>query len=157
MNYLDIKIYPNKSLTKSGLTILMAFFLLPALLIGSDFSIKGAWPVAGFLGLELLLIYCAFKVSFANNDIYEHITLDENEFKIVFYGRKQEIKSISIEPTWIKVDLGYLKNNSRFLSISSHGKKNLIGKFLSAYEMEIIAKKITYGLHMWKRKNYKTS
>ena len=55
------------------------------------------------------------------------------------------------------VDLGYLKNNSRFLSISSHGKKNLIGKFLSAYEMEIIAKKITYALHMWKRKNYKTS
>ena len=96
-------------------------------------------------------------MSFANNDIYEHITLDENEFKIVFYGRKQEIKSISIEPTWIKVDLGYLKNNSRFLSINSHGKKNLIGKFLSANEMEIIAKKITYGLHMWKRKNYKTS
>ena len=61
MNYLDIKIYPNKSLTKRGLTILMAFFLLPALLIGSYFSIKGAWPVAGFLGLELLLIYILDK------------------------------------------------------------------------------------------------
>ena len=157
MNYLDIKIYPNKSLTKRGLAILMAFFLLPVLLIGSYFSIKGAWPVAGFLGLELLFIYYAFKVSFANNEIYEHIILDEDKFKIVFYVRKQVIKSISIEPTWIKVNLGYLKNNSRFLSIRSHGKNNFIGRFLSANEMEIIAKKITYGLHKWKRKNYKTS
>ena len=153
MKYLDIKIYPSQSLSKKGLVIIMITFTLPAILIGAYFSLKGAWPVAGFFGLELLLIYFAFKICFYNNDIYEHILLDDEKFKIDFHDQKKLVKTISLEPTWIRVSLDHTKNNSEVLSISSHGNKNTIGKFLSPWEKKIIAEKITYSLYKRKTRN----
>ena len=62
--YLNIKIYPNQSLTPKGLLLLMFIIIIPASFIGITFYILGAWPVLGFMGLEVLLIYIAFKVIF---------------------------------------------------------------------------------------------
>ena len=62
--YLDIKIYRNQSLTTRGLYILMFFITIPASYIGISFYVLGAWPVLGFMGFEILLIYIAFKILF---------------------------------------------------------------------------------------------
>ena len=67
--YLDIKIYPNQSLTPKGLLLLMFLITIPASFIGITFFILGAWPVLGFMGLEVLLIYIAFKVLFYKTSI----------------------------------------------------------------------------------------
>ena len=46
---------------------------------GVAFLIIGAWPVFGFFGLDVVLIYWAFRVSFAERRDYERIELFEDE------------------------------------------------------------------------------
>ena len=82
--YLDIKVYPNQSLTYKGFFFLMLFITIPASYIGISFYIIGAWPVLGFMGLEIIFICMAFKVLFNRNKSYEHILLDKTKLK-VFY------------------------------------------------------------------------
>lgn len=153
IKYLDIKIYPNQSLSKKGFKILIFMFLLPAFLIGGYFSFLGAWPVAGFMGLEIFLIYFAFKISHFNNKIYEHIMLDEKELRISYHSHNTLIKTISLEPTWLKIQTYNNKVSSNILSIRSHGKENFIGKFLSSGERIIMAEKLRTGLNKWKNRN----
>ena len=151
IKYLDIKIYPSQSLGKTGFRVLMLVFMLPAFLIGIYFSFRGAWPVAGFLGLELLLIYLAFKISFISNKVFEHITLDEKILKICYHKQNKVVRTINLEPTWLKVQIN---NNPRpdRLALTSHGKVNIIGKYLSKEERAIVAEKIKNSLHNWKNR-----
>ena len=69
-NFLDIKIYPNQSLSPKGLIILMILITIPAGFIGIAFYLTGVWPVLGFMGLEIILIYVAFKILFNRNKFY---------------------------------------------------------------------------------------
>ena len=129
----------------------MLVFMLPAFMIGINFSFRGAWPVAGFLGLELLLIYLAFKISFISNRVSEHITLDEKILKICYHKQNKVVRTINLEPTWLKVQIN---NNPRpdRLALTSHGKENIIGKYLSTGERAIVAEKIKNSLHNWKNR-----
>ena len=90
--YLDIKVYPNQSLTYKGLLFLMFFITIPASYIGISFFIMGAWPVLGFMGLEIILIYVAFKVLFKRSESYEHILLDKDKLKIFYNKKKRNFK-----------------------------------------------------------------
>jgi len=151
IKYLDIKIYPSQSLGKTGFRILMLVLILPALLIGMYFYFRGAWPVAGFLGLELLLIYLAFKISFISNRVSEHIILDEKILKICYHKQSKIVKTINLEPTWLKVQLNNNPKPDR-LALTSHGKENIIGKYLSTEDRTIVAEKIKSSLHTWKNR-----
>ena len=99
--YLDIKIDPNQSLTLKGLLLLMFLIIIPASFIEITFFILGAWPVLGFMGLEVLLIYIAFKVLFYKNKFYEHIILDKEKLSIFFKKQNNTITKIKLEPTWL--------------------------------------------------------
>ena len=129
----------------------MLVFMLPAFLIGMYFYFRGAWPVAGFLGLETLLIYLAFKISFISSRVSEHITLDEQILKICYHKQNKVVSTINLEPTWLQVQIN---NNPRpdRLALTSHGKENIIGKYLSTEERAIVAEKIKNSLQNWKNR-----
>ena len=148
--YLDIKIYPNQSLTPKGLLLLMFFITVPASFIGITFFILGAWPVLGFMGLEVLLIYIAFKVLFYKNKFYEHIILDKEKLSIFFKKQNNTITKIELEPTWLQVQIENIYETEDMLTISSHGKKIILANFLIPEERVKLAKKIRYGLSEWK-------
>ena len=148
--YLDIKIYPNQSLTPKGLLLLMFLITIPASFIGITFFILGAWPVLGFMGLEVLLIYIAFKVLFYKNKFYEHIILDKEKLSIFFKKQNNTITKIELEPTWLQVQIENIYESEDMLTISSHGKKIILAKFLIPEERVKLAKKIRYGLSEWK-------
>ncbi len=148
--YLDIKIYPNQSLTPKGLLLLMFLITIPASFIGITFFILGAWPVLGFMGLEVLLIYIAFKVLFYKNKFYEHIILDKEKLSIFFKKQNNTITKIELEPTWLQVQIENIYESEDMLTISSHGKKIILANFLIPEERVKLAKKIRYGLSEWK-------
>ena len=103
--YLDIKVYPNQSLTYKGLFFLMLFITIPASYIGISFYFMGAWPVLGFMGLEIILIYIAFKILFKRSESYEHILLDKTKLKIFYNNKNKTLKEIELEPTWLQVKI----------------------------------------------------
>ena len=38
--------------------------------------LTGAWPVMGFFGLDVLLVYVAFKLNYRSGRLYETVELD---------------------------------------------------------------------------------
>ncbi|MAC40197.1 MAG: hypothetical protein CMJ05_00200 [Pelagibacterales bacterium] len=148
--YLDIKIYRNQSLTTRGLYILMFFITIPASYIGISFYVLGAWPVLGFMGFEILLIYIAFKILFYKNKFYEHIILDSEKLNILFKKKNKIIKKIELEPTWVQVKIEKIYENEDTLIVSSHGKKIILANYLIPEERLKLAGKIKSGLREWK-------
>ena len=63
----NITVLPYRSLSKKDLkTMLIVCFIFFS--IGIFFWSIGAWPVFGFLGLDVLCLYLAFKINYKNGN-----------------------------------------------------------------------------------------
>jgi uncharacterized membrane protein len=52
---------PHRSLSSTGFLIVMAALGGVSFVAGMVFLMLGAWPVFGFFGLDVLLVYWAFR------------------------------------------------------------------------------------------------
>ncbi len=55
---------PHRSLGRKGFIALMLVVCLVSALTGLKFYQLGAWPVMAFFGLDVLLIYGAFRLNY---------------------------------------------------------------------------------------------
>ena len=55
---------PHRSLCPTGFLMLMALLGGFSFVAGMVFLLAGAWPVFGFLGLDVLLVYWAFRANY---------------------------------------------------------------------------------------------
>ena len=68
-------LYPHRSLGPTGFLILMSAIGGVSFVTGMAFLLKGAWPVFGFFGLDVALIYAAFKLNYRSGRLYETVEL----------------------------------------------------------------------------------
>ena len=61
--YFDAVLHPHRSLGPRGFAILMGALGALSLISGIVFLSAGAWPVFGFFGLDVLIMYIAFTGS----------------------------------------------------------------------------------------------
>jgi uncharacterized membrane protein len=66
--HFDAVLYPHRSLSKTGLRWIIKALVTGCSLIGLLFFWLGAWPVLGFLRLDIVLIYGAFRMNSAPAD-----------------------------------------------------------------------------------------
>ena len=82
--YLDAVLEPPRSLSPSGFRRVMLALGGASLLLGIMFLSQGAYPVTGFLGLEILVVWAVFRRSFQAQTArtyavsYTHLTLPTN-------------------------------------------------------------------------------
>ena len=145
-----ISLYPYRSLNKTGFFILMFSLGFVSFVAGIIFMIKGAWPVFGFFGLDVLLVYIFFKINFKSGRKKEIIILTKNQLIIEVYDSKKILKKHSLDANWLKINLTKLKNEMNKLQISSKNKSIIIGSFLGYQEKISVAK----SLHKALKKNH---
>lgn len=78
----SVTLIPHRSLGPQGFFILMALICTISFATGMFFFIIGAWPVVGFLGLDVALIYGAFKWNYHTGKQREHIKIVDGELVI---------------------------------------------------------------------------
>ena len=78
----DAVLYPNRSLGRFGFHLLMAAIVLVSAAIGAAFVLAGAWPVTGFLGADVVLLYLAFRWNYRQGRRAEFIRLDGAELVV---------------------------------------------------------------------------
>ena len=93
---------------------------------GITFMLKGAWPVFGFFGLDVLLVYVFFKINFRSGRKKEIIILTKNKLIIEFYDEKKFLKRHYLDPNWIKINLIKIKNEISKLKITSKNKSIVV-------------------------------
>src|SRR5688500_7896220 len=76
---------PHRSLSRRGFRIVVALVAVMASIPGMVFFALGAWPIVGFLGLDVLLVWWALAASMRDGKQFEVITLwpDQLELKQV--------------------------------------------------------------------------
>lgn len=62
--------------------IFITAFLCLQLIYAVPFFIIGAWPVVGFMGIDALALYIAFRLNYRSAQIFE--TLDLTMLELVF-------------------------------------------------------------------------
>lgn len=126
--------------------MLMTFFTLVSLTVGFWFYFIGAWPVLGFFGLDVALLYFAFRASYRTSASYETVLLTERDLDITRHPLRGEAKNFRFDPYWVKLQLLERRGRSCLLQASSHGRQLVFGEFLSDGEKRELAHKLHAAL-----------
>ncbi|MEO1200202.1 MAG: DUF2244 domain-containing protein [Pseudomonadota bacterium] len=132
-------IHPHRSLGPNGFVILM---LVIAVCIGTSailFAAMGAWPVLGFLGLDILIVWLAFRANYRAARAHETVTLTADSLtvrRIAANGRQAEW---TFNPYWAQLSVKRDEDGVTDVVIVSHGKALPIARDLSPFEKEDFA------------------
>jgi uncharacterized membrane protein len=119
--------------------ILMSAVCLVSFGTGLLFYLLGAWPVIGFMGLDVLLIYVAFKLNYRAGRVYETVELKEDALTVTRVQASGNAERWSFNPYWVQLKLESRIGRSTQLSLVSHGTRLTIASFLSDHEREDFA------------------
>ena len=147
--YEVIKVWPHRSLSKRGFAIVMLTLGGFAFAIGLGFFLLGAWPVIGFLGLELFVVWLAFKLNYRAAKRNQSITVTEKNVQIETTHPNGTKESNSFPTAWIKISVtpeGPPTIKSRYqqkIIAASHGQSTIIAEFLHPAETTALARHVT--------------
>jgi len=148
----DATITPHRSLGQDGFRIVMTLVCMTSVAASIPFMVLGAWPVAGFFGLDVIALFIAFKVNFNAARAFERIIVTPLEVllrKVSHHGREKIWRS---NPAWTKLereddeDYGLLA-----LSLVARGQRTVVASALSPQEREGFAEALGTALAKAKR------
>ncbi len=142
----DAVLTPHRSLSRRGFLVLMIALSAVSFTAGVFFFLVGAWPVVGFLGLDVLLVYIAFRINYRRARMYEtlHLTRDALTVRRVdHWGGESHWR---FTPAWLQVLLDDPPAHGSPLTLRSHGKSLAIGGFLTAEERRGLADALAAAL-----------
>ncbi|XDZ65583.1 DUF2244 domain-containing protein [Alphaproteobacteria bacterium LSUCC0684] len=133
-------LWPHRSLSQKGFRILMAVLGSLMVAIGLIFFLMGAWPVVGFLGLEILVVWAFFRMNYKSARQREKITANPATFRIERTSPDGETAIEELPSPWLKAELEPSappkSGQPQRLVVKSHGRKAEIGPFLHAVEKQ---------------------
>ncbi len=135
----DAVLTPHRSLSPQGFLILMAALSAVSFAGGLFFFLLGAWPVAGLLGLDVLLVYIAFRVNYRRGRMYETLHLTREALTVRRVDHWGSGTRWRFTPAWLQVRVDDPATPSRPLTLRSHGRSLAIGGFLTAEERRGLA------------------
>jgi uncharacterized membrane protein len=137
---------PHRSLGPRGFMVLMGAICVVSFATGLLFYLLGAWPVIGFMGLDVLLIYVAFTLNFRALKLYETIDLTQDALTVTRVAPSGKAQSWSFNPYWVSLSLQERLGRSSELSLASHGKRLVFASFLTDAEREDFASALSSAL-----------
>lgn len=132
--YLDAVLYPHRSLSMRGFFILMVVLASVSFAAGVYFVSRGAWPVLGFFGLDVLAVYVAFRLSYRSGLMAETVKLTDEALTITRRLPSGKIDEWRFEPSWARVEIGEDALPENHLRLRIGGDKITIGGFLAPRE-----------------------
>jgi len=149
--FFDAILHPHRSLSPFGFKLLMAAAAFMMLSVGLVFALLGAWPVIGFCGAELLLFYIMFRLNYRAGRAYERVRLNERTLEVRKYSPAGAFDSWELEPTWLRVDMDNPPEHDSQLTVTSRGRRLIIGKFLTPEERLELAHALRDALYLRQR------
>ncbi|OAF00779.1 hypothetical protein AYJ54_30930 [Bradyrhizobium centrolobii] len=143
---------PHRSLNRTGFLAVMLFLSAVSFVTGIAFLMMGAWPVFGFFGLDVLVIWWAFKVNFRAARASEEITVTPSELRVRRVSHRGQVAEWVFNPLWVRLDQEVDEEfGLEHLYLISKGQCLSIGGFLGPDEKSSFAKALIYALNAARR------
>jgi len=138
----EILLKPNSSLTGSTRIFFLGSIFFICSIIGVGFFLAGGIMILPFAGLEIILVYLAFRLSFNWSNQKQIIILSKDHIEVRVDGLKEFF-------TWKEfrsfATFNVKKNNNEDydLSFRSKGKELIVGSFLNEDDKSILRDEIS--------------
>jgi uncharacterized membrane protein len=101
---LNARLTARRSLSPAQFRVVLLVVAGLSCAISIPFVLAGAWPVLGFMGLDVVLVYLAFASNFRAAAAYEDVSLSAAELTVVKVdpaGRRREWR---FHPWWVRLE-----------------------------------------------------
>ncbi len=139
---------PHRSLSREGFVAVMVLVIAVNLVVGILFTAIGAWPVAGFAGLDVLIVWWAFKANFADGRKLERITITDHELVLERQVLSKPPSEARFVRRWVRVELEEDRERELIgqLSLVSGASREVVGDFLAPEERKTLAQALRAAL-----------
>ena len=132
---------PYRSLSPDGFRFVVGGAIAANLVIGLPMLIMGAWPVFGFMGLDVFLLWWLFKRSYLDARRSETLLLTDRELIVVRVAPDGEREEHRLDAYWLRLEI----TEERLVAISK-GNRLVLGRFLSPEERLALAERLNAAL-----------
>jgi uncharacterized membrane protein len=141
------RLTPHRSLTRGGFLAVMIALGGLSFIGGIIFLAMGAWPVVGFLGLDVLLVYWAFRANYRAAAEHEEIFVSASELLVRKVSASGAIAEWTANPRWVRIER---EDDEEFglqrLYLVSRGSRLAIASFLGPDEKQAFAEALSSAL-----------
>jgi uncharacterized membrane protein len=139
---------PHRSMGWPGFIAVMAAVGAVNLVGAVIFASIGAWPVLPFLGLDVLIIFLAFRANYRHARAFEEVIVTPTEIrirKVTWHGHAREWR---FNPAWTRLRETRDDDDGQMLGLTlDEGRRQLdIATFLPPVEREGFGKALTTAL-----------
>jgi uncharacterized membrane protein len=143
---------PQQALSRNGFRALMGCLCAVSGAVGIGFSLVGAWPVFGFLGLDVLAIYLAFRIYFSRARASEEIRVTASELRLRRISHRGHVVEWVQNPLWVRLEqIAHAEFGIERLYLVSRGRRVAIAGFLGADEKAGFARALSAALEAARR------
>ena len=96
---------PHRSLGRRGFLVLMVALGGLWFLTGLYFWSLGAWPVAGFFGLDFLAVWLAFKLNYRAARAFEEVEVTRSAIVIRRVAASGKAEELRFNPQWVRLEV----------------------------------------------------
>jgi uncharacterized membrane protein len=112
---------PHRSLSRQGFLAVMGLVIAANFIAGLVFFLAGAWPIALFAGLDVLIVWWAFKRNFNDARQAERVALTPHELVVHRHKAHRPVEEWRI-----------LRRNLR-IELEEDRERELIGRLFLRY------------------------
>ena len=124
---------PHRSLNRVGFWILIGAYGAVSFIAGVVFLLMGAWPVFGFFGLDVLLLYWAFRLNYRHAAAYEEVKVTPAALTVRKVSHRGIAREWVLNPLWVRLEKTVHEEfGIERLFLVSRGKELAVASFLGS-------------------------
>jgi uncharacterized membrane protein len=144
--YMDAVLRPHRSLSGAAFKAMLIVMIVFNAVVGILFWLQGAFPVAAFLGLDVLALYLAFRWNYRAARAAERVRIGPGQVHVASIDAGGREKHWVLNPVWARV----VREGAGVLIRA--GKIQIrLGAFLSPDECADFAQALDAALYRAKR------
>ena len=138
---------PHRSLGRTGFLVLMGALVFGWGVTGLIFLANGAWPVFGFFGLDVLLVYGAFRLNYRAARVREEVSVSRTALDIRKTAPSGRTEDHCFNPFWTRFRVArHDEIGITAMAVEARGQAVSLGSFLNPEDRESFAQAFSRAL-----------
>lgn len=152
--FFEAVITPYRSLSPRAFRRLIGVMLALCMATSTAFWLLGAWPIAGFSGVEILLAVVLLRANARAARASELVLLTEAGLRVLRTDARGRRTERTLPPHWLRLHLEESPGRVPRLLLAVRGEREEIGAALGEAEKRDLAASLERALHDWRNPHF---